>query len=709
MFDRLFSELRHRRVFPTVAGYAVVAWIAVEAADVIFPALGVPDAVLTALIVAALAGFPLVAILAWFFDVTSKGIVLGPPNPDAATGLSRVSQIVSWILVFVLGVAVAYLSFRLYSQVDDETHFARGKSVAVLPFRNIAADDQSSSVYFSDGVAEEILSALSDVEGLRVAARTSSFAYRDQVDVREIGEVLNVSAVLEGSVRMDHGAGRVRITAQLVETKEGFQLWSDTFDYELENVFAVQDKIAVAIVRELELEFSGREGNLVESGTENIAAYDVYLQGRHLLQERTVAGIDQAIDQFERAIELDPDYAQAYTGLADAWIGMREIGNLSLLKATQQSHNAISSALRLNSELAEAQTSLGLCVLGAGQHRAAATQFAKAIQLNPNYADAHLQRANLLRDQGFLEDALLAYTQALSLDPLNSTITVDQAILIARQGNFDDAFGQLAPLLNTGPGRLPATLAMSAVAALAGQAERSLQLALQARSLAPDNPLVLAQVVDAHIGLGRLDDAEVILGHAQTIAPENETVIQASLRFMFVAGRHAELEAMTTQRAQLVIDNPDARESSLHLERLAWAGIGRLAVGDSAGASELLEMAIPESATLEPHPRSIYYLALLARTRVLAEKGDARVSDAFEKGQATAQRVRQNGWGTGDVDYALAALSAAVDATPDALRHLNDAVDNGWRGFSFANQDPAMASLHATAEYQALVSLSNEH
>jgi len=404
MITRLLNELQHRRVFRAVATYAVVAWIAVEAADVIFPALGAPGFVLTWLIILALAGFPLVAVLAWIFDVTSDGVVVGTPAPEPTIGLSRVSQFSSWFLVLVLGVAVAYLSVRLYSQTGDETAFLRGKSVAVLPFKNIASGDQANSVYFSDGVAEEILSGLADVEGLRVAARTSSFAYRENFDVREVGKILNVSTVLEGSVRLDQDTDQVRITAQLIETEGGFQLWSDSYDYKLENVFAVQEQIAAAIVRELELEFSGRETDLVQPGTANVEAYKAYLHGRHSLQQQTVAAIDQAIEYFNKAIELDSDYAQAYAGLADAWIGKRRIGNLSLLVATQQAHDAITSALLLNSDLAEAQTSLGLCVLGAGQERVAASQFTKAIELNPNYADAYLQRANLLRDQGFLDN-----------------------------------------------------------------------------------------------------------------------------------------------------------------------------------------------------------------------------------------------------------------------------------------------------------------
>jgi TolB-like protein/Flp pilus assembly protein TadD len=708
MFTRLFDELRHRRVFRSMAAYAVVAWIAVEAADVIFPALGVPEKMLTGLIVIALAGIPLVAVLAWFFDVTSKGIVLGTPPPDSALGLSRLAQISSWFLVVVLGVAVAYLSNRLYSQSDDGTTFLRGKSVAVLPFKNIAADDQSNGAYFSDGVAEEILSALSNVEGLRVAARTSSFAYRGDVNVREVGEILNVSTVLDGSVRMDQAANRVRITAQLIETEDGFQLWSETFDYELENLFSVQDQIALSIVRELEMEFSGRETNLVQPGTTRIEAYDAYLKGRHLLQERTVAATDQAIEHFDRAIDIDPDYAQAYTGLADAWIVKRQIGNLSLLTATQQAHDAISNALRLNNELAEAQTSLGLCVLGAGQERTAATQFAKAIELNPNYADAHLQRANLLRDQGFLEDAMRAYSQALALDPLNSTITAEQAILIALQGRFERAFEQLEPLLAEHPERLSVTLAMSRVAGLAGEAERSLRLARQAQFLAPDNPIALTRMVEAFIQLGRLDDAEASLNQARIVAPENETVIQVSLWFLLVAGRHEELDALTTQRAKLVIDNPALRDSKLRLERLVWSAIGRLSVNDSAGASELLEKAIPIPANLDPHPQSIHYLALLTRSRALETDDEAGVAAALEEGRAIAQRVQSQGWGTGDVDYALAALSAAEGAVPDALGHLNAAIDRGWRNFLFANQDPALATLHSTSEYQAMIRRGHE-
>ena len=703
MISRIFNELQHRRVFRTLGGYAVVAWIAVEAADVIFPALGVAESMLTGLIVLALAGFPVVAILTWIFDVTPEGIVVGTASPQSAVGLSRFAQVSSWLLVVVLGIAVIYLSNRLYLQSDGGVTFSRGKSIAVLPFKNIAADDQSNAAYFNDGIAEEILSALSDVEGLRVAARTSSFFYRDDADIRDVGEKLDVSTILEGSVRMDQAVGRVRITAQLIETEGGFQLWSDTFDYELENIFALQEQIATSIVRELELEFSPSATDLVQPGTDNVEAYDAYLQGRHLLQLQTLAAIDQAIGHFNDAIALDPDYAQAYAGLADAWLGKRAIGNLSMLTATQRAHDAISSALRLNGKLAEAQTALGLCVLGAGQQRIAASQFAKAIELDPNNADAHLQRANLLRDRGFLNDAMRAYTQALALDPLNPGIITEQAILMGLQGRAERAFEQLESLLVADPERLPVKLAMSTVTSLAGQPERSLRYALEAQSAAPNNPVAITRVIDAYLQLGRLDEAEASLERARRVAPENESVIQASIRILFAAGRSTELEQLTTQRLQFALNTEGLTDSKLHLERLVWGAIGRLSMNDSTGASELLELALPATLQLDPHPYAIRGLALLARSRVLEGNNSAEISAALQKGQAIAERVQAQGWGTGDVDYALASLAAAGGSIPDALAHLDAAVDHGWRDVLFANQDPVMAALHPTAEYQTLI------
>jgi pentatricopeptide repeat protein len=229
------------------------------------------------------------------------------------------------------------------------------------------------------------------------------------------------------------------------------------------------------------------------------------------LQESTPAAARRAITIFEEALELDPDYAQAYTGLADSWIVLREVGNLSLLEATQQSHSAITRALQLNVDLPEAQASLGLCILGGGDKSTAGLQFQKAIDLDPEYAQGYLLRANLLRDQGFLADANVVFTQALALDPYNPAIHENLAMLFAYQGRFDDANAQLQETAQRVPERLTGSLASSRVAALSGDNEQALDHAQKAIELAPLSPVALATLADAYLRLGRPDEAATAL------------------------------------------------------------------------------------------------------------------------------------------------------------------------------------------------------
>ena len=316
---------------------------------------------------------------------------------------------------------------------------------------------------------------------------------------------------------MRRAGDQLRVSAQLVDTGNGFQFWSDVYNYELQDVFIIQEEIAHAIVEALQLELLGEAGTrLVRPGTDSMQAYDKYLEGRDVLQTRTPSSARRAISLFDEALEFDPDYAQAYTGLADSWILLREVGNLSLLEATQRSHDAISKALQLNNALPEAQASLGLCILGGGESAGAARQFQKAIDLDPDYADAYLLRANLLRDQGYLAEATRVYTQALALDPLNSAIYENQALLFAFQGRFERAIEQLTALEQRDPGRLTGSLTASQVWVMAADNEKALDHARRAAEVAPGSPVALAALVDTNVRLGHL-------GQASPQGPATET------------------------------------------------------------------------------------------------------------------------------------------------------------------------------------------
>jgi TolB-like protein/Tfp pilus assembly protein PilF len=639
MFKRYLSELRQRRVLRTAVAYAVIAAAMVEFTDIVTPVLGLPEGLLRGVIIIALAGFPVVIVLAWFFDLTSSGVVRGASSPDPSQ--SRRTQAISIMLIGVLGIAVAYLSYRLYWESQDQTGLDRGISIAVLPFDSISAGSELETAYFSDGVSEEILNALSKVEGLRVAARTSSFAFREY-DVREVGEALNVSVLLQGTVR--RAGDQLRISAQLVDTGNGFQLWSDVYDHKLQDVFRIQEEIAHAIVKALRLELlGGSDTRLVSPGTDNSQAYDKYLEGRTVLQARTPSAAQQAISIFEEAVELDPNYAQAYTGLADSWIVLREVGNLSLLEATQQSHTAITRALQLNVELPEAQASLGLCILGGGDKSAAGAQFQKAIDLDPEYSDGYLLRANLLRDRGFLAEATPVYTQALALDPFNPAILENQALLFAYQGRFDLAIEQLSALEQKNPGRLTGNLITFRVWALRGEDQLSLEYARRAVDLAPESPVALAALLDGLVRLGKLDQAQVILNRMNEAAPNNEMAIVATMRFYLATGDFEALDSLAASRVAPFIDRPGWSGTELLFERVGWAATARLALGDARGARDLLEKGLPDPARLDPQPVAANTLALM--TRVRREDGDPE--GAAEIAASAAQlieRARAEGW-----------------------------------------------------------------
>jgi TolB-like protein/Flp pilus assembly protein TadD len=696
MFKRFLSELRHRRVLRSAVAYAIAAAAVVEFIDIVTPALGLPDGLLRAVIIIALLGFPVVIVLAWFFDFTAGGLVRGTPSPEPLS--SRRAQVISIILIVLLGTAVAYLSHRLYWESREQPGFERGKSIAVLPFASISAAAEPETAYFSDGVAEEILNALSKVEGLRVAARTSSFAFRDY-DVREVGEALDVSLVLEGTVR--RAGDQLRISAQLVDTANGFQLWSDVYDHELQDVFQIQEEIAHAIVKALQLGVLGDGTRLVTPGTDSTQAYDKYLEGRNVLQARTPSAARRAIGIFEEALEIDPDYAQAYTGLADSWIVLREVGNLSLLEATQQSHVAITKALQLNVALPEAQASLGLCILGGGDKSSAGLQFQKAIDLDPQFSDGYLLRANLLRDQGYLAEANRVYTQALALDPYNPAIFENMALLFAFQGRFDDANEQLLASAQSAPGRMTADVTASLVSALAGENEKALEHARLAAEGAPQSPVALAAQVNANVRLGRRDEARSVLQQMRETAPRNETAIKTTMRFYLMTGDYAALDALAAARIAAYIDNPGWSGTEFLFEGVGWAATARLALGDVGSARKLLEKGIPDPAGLDPRPAVAHTLALLARARSLDGDPDGAAEIAASADQIL-ERALAEGWGGGQLHYTRASVAASTGSTGQALEHLRDAIAAGWDDFVWASHDPVMADVVQLPEYRAL-------
>jgi len=323
-------------------------------------------------------------------------------------------------------------------------------SIAVLPFTNLSADKEQD--YFCDGMAEEVINALSQVEDLRVVARTSAFSFRGrEIDVREIGQKLNVQTLLEGSVRK--AGNRIRITAQLINVEDGYHLWSERFDRDLADVFAIQDEISLAIMDKLKVKLLGNEKEkMLKRYTQNLEAYDLYLKGRYHWNRRMPEALRKAMMHFEQVIQKDPNYALAYAGLADCYSMLAQVYVLPPKEAFPKAKALASKALEIDETLAEAHTSLAFA-LGcfywdwAGAER----EFKRAIELNLNYATAHQWFAMVLVKLGRTSEALQEIHKALELDPFSLIINTSAGFVYLYAGREDKAVEQAEKVLDMDP------------------------------------------------------------------------------------------------------------------------------------------------------------------------------------------------------------------------------------------------------------------
>ncbi len=305
------KELKRRNVIRVAIAYAIAAWLLIEITATTFPILKLPDWSVTLVTVLVLIGFPLALILAWAFELTPEGIKL-EKDVDRLQSITHVTgRKLDFIIITVLVLALGYFAYDkfLLQPESDEVFGGISRSIAVLPFVNMS--DDPGNEYFSEGLSEELLNLLVKIPELRVAARTSSFSYKGKdVKIAQIGEELNVTYVLEGSVRK--AGNHVRITAQLVKADDGFHVWSETFDRTLDDIFVVQDEIAKAVVDELKINLLGA---MPEGRTTDAEVYSLYLQGKYFTNLRGEENLEKAVAAFKQALAIDPDYAPAWIGI----------------------------------------------------------------------------------------------------------------------------------------------------------------------------------------------------------------------------------------------------------------------------------------------------------------------------------------------------------------------------------------------------------
>jgi TolB-like protein len=433
----LFAELQRRNVFRVTIGYVVSSWLLAQVADLVLENIGAPSWVMQTILLVLGLGFPIVVFFSWVYEVTPEG-VKRESEIDRSTSITHVTgRRLDRAITFVLVIALSYLAIDKFVLSDGDAPVVAqevpaevvasndgeaddfSKSIAVLPFVNMSADE--SSLYFSDGLADTVLHMLAQVSELRVAARTSSFQFRDQtLDIAKIGEQLNVATILEGSVQ--RAGDKIRVTAQLIDVSNGYHLWSGNFDRELVDVFAIQDEIASEVVNALKVSLLGEnEQQLQHDQTESVAAYTEYLLAVNDLNSVSSETLASAIRHLDEAVRLDPTYARAFAMQGRAYIALLDWGAIGKAEATSAARNAASKALDLVPDSAEAIAVLGVTELRDRNFELARQLLEKAIADSPNDPLALEYYAEFLAMDARPNEAIEALQRLIRIDPLSES------------------------------------------------------------------------------------------------------------------------------------------------------------------------------------------------------------------------------------------------------------------------------------------------
>lgn len=445
--SKFIEELKRRNVFRVATAYAIAGWLIIQVFATVAPQLGFPEWIAPFVTILVLIGFPLALIFAWAFELTPDGIQKSNEVEITESVTESTGKKLNKIIISTLGILVILLlSERIFfaesTIFDADKLNVESASIAVLPFVNMS--DDRSNEYFSDGLSEELLNALAKVEDMKVAARTSSFKFKGQNEnLKLIGDELGVSHILEGSVR--RAGNQVRITAQLIKVDDGFHLWSETFDRELtvNNVFAIQEEISRTVLTELKVQLLPEEAEAMAAlPTQDIEAYNLYLEATQLEPSRRPEELEQAIEKYKQAIAIDPNFALAHARLAIAYTLLGDYGNIQYEEMISEAQYYSDQTFLLDPNLGEgflAKAFVQSRVIAKDREKNAEETLRKAIDILPNSAMAYNALQISVRDQGRDEEADTYLLKAFELDPLSSPISSNVAGYYLNEKNFDKA------------------------------------------------------------------------------------------------------------------------------------------------------------------------------------------------------------------------------------------------------------------------------
>ncbi len=727
----LIAELRRRNVFRVAGTYAVVSWIMVQIAAITTSSFGAPDWVMKMLIVTFAIGFPIAVIFAWAFEMTPEGVRPTEQIPAEDSISAHTGRKLDWaILIGLLVVGILMVTGPFMSRsaplptlnidaaneldVVSSDELSTGsvsaerklqmptpsgnQSIAVLPFDDFSPDKDQD--YFAKGISEELLNVLTRIEGLRVASRTSAFAFQDQdKSVSEIAQALNVAHILEGSIRK--AGSTLRISTQLINTANDQPIWSETYDRPLsaQNIFDVQDEIAAAIVNELKGRLSFKpEGSA--GRTVSLEAYELYLKAIEKANQRLPGPLNEAIEIFEQVITLDPNYSQAYSGLADAYMFSFVYGGQNRDTTRAQALKNIDRALSLSPASAEALSSKSMYahMFRTGSDVTDSIKFAEeAIKANPNYSIAYHRLGHAYATQGNYEESLKAFEKAREFDPLSSSILSSLARIQNLIGDWKAAKATSLDNRRWNPNQPTGYIYLSYFNFMQGNYVEAHSLAKDAQALNPAYPANAVILQQVYLKARMFEEASKIVVN-EDVQPYAGTNSYAKA---IIAIEKGELDNIATLISDIEDDNIKDFEDTKK------AAIAHYFTGNYTEALPLFEKAIA-GLGLDKDEANIDNLVFMTQALAVFEQENhpsrSLYQDKLNRYFGTRSYIdfeRQD-------ELSAGAMRLAMSDTPEkALSWIKRMIELGQADMTL--KEPAFDSLRRNAQFRDLEIKMNEN
>ena len=729
-----FAELKRRNVFKVAAAYLIISWLIMQAGDTLAPALHLPEWVNSLLAFFLILGFPLALFFSWAFEMTPEGIKKEKDVDRSKSMTSVTGQKLNNAIIGVLVLALAYFAIDKFvlapgrdlpgsdpfsqQTADQATNVGEKsaltpteanketiQSIAVLPFVDMSANNDNE--YFSDGLTEELLNILANIKELRVAGRTSSFAFKGKdEDLRSIGEKLNVVSILEGSVRKDDKRNRVRITAQLVNVADGYHLWSESYDRDLDDIFAIQDEIAHEVARALRITLLGEDDALLEQvKSTEINAYDFYLKGLQGINESGFVSLDNAVTQFQQALSLDPAYTPAKVGLVKAWTSMANTGAMSQQQALSRGLPLLEQVLAEQPNNSAARVQMANLRVYEGDIEAAEKEYIAALDDNPRNTIGLKQYGRFLFNNGQVEKGMTLIQAALEIDPYSTQVLWEQCQTNAYLQRVEIALAACERFKEIEPESPQGWYGRGVAYNFSGDIARGAKAFSEAIEKDPGDFEMLAGMAQFWLTMGDAEQAGLWLKRAEAIGAGQPVPIISRLMLLMYREQHELARDLAKKTLAL---NADDRFGSQYTLRQLWA-FELASAGDYQSALTPFRQSLPWAFETE----------LVLPQNVEGQLGDIiQIAALLKLADATSQRPAQllevveelngkqhPGWGIWASDLTSAYIATIRGESETALQSLNNAWDKQWRlGWRrILLQDAVITQLRNEPGYQELI------